>query len=410
MSLTSRLFLAPLAALCFASACDAGPDEFDALEDAETDADTGDALRTLSAFTIANLAYNPQSGTRTNTNNMGGWPFAAFDLRGQMHKHMRLIDVETAPFAGGRPGWEIGDVPPYLSVDFTDTLQLDVSPEHMLVGTAGAYSLQHSDFHDSLWTVEVDPSFIPELDAAQIAHTNGILTMRLEVSWHYPDDVAIDLQDQGEDLDEQAIVAQGGVPLYTFWYGQAGESVSTCASQYVNDHHGTGAVFFRDLSVDDHSGEVVHESDRLYIACTKGAVGKAAAKWGYWPSEMDPFTQPGDGRTSFETAVRVVRADYCGDGVSWTLPGTKLEVFDSLVHTSTTDTAHDTQPERSVIEAVWDAGGALCLDYPRIAGNYPSCAPTSCNDTQSAFHWLQYMGAAFLTRTDRLPEPNPNYP
>lgn len=55
------------------------------------------------------------------------------------------------------------------------------------------------------------------------------------------------------------------------------------------------------------------------FACRNGVAYKAVA-WGYAPWISVPH---------FQAAVRAGRADYCGNGRSFTVPGTPIEIFDS---------------------------------------------------------------------------------
>jgi hypothetical protein len=59
----------------------------------------------------------------------------------------------------------------------------------------------------------------------------------------------------------------------------------------------------------------------LTLACVNGAIGKCVM-WGYRPWE------PGM-RAFHQTCIRMVRADYCGDGAGQTLDGTPIDIWDS---------------------------------------------------------------------------------
>src|SRR5207302_1954997 len=55
---------------------------------------------------------------------------------------------------------------------------------------------------------------------------------------------------------------------------------------------------------------------------------------------------------------RMIRADYCGDGTSWTVNGRRINVYDGLgVQTDTASWS---------FEAEWDAHGARCLHATRV--------------------------------------------
>ena len=113
-----------------------------------------------------------------------------------------------------------------------------------------------------------------------------------------------------------------------------------------NDENGNlEAVLYEDLHVDMKSGAVKKMSHLINIACTAGGVGKAGL-WGYRSYEL--------GYEEFEAAVRMVRADYCGDGDSYTKPGTKVDIEDRWGINKFVD-------PNSKLEALWSPKGAMCV-------------------------------------------------
>lgn len=109
------------------------------------------------------------------------------------------------------------------------------------------------------------------------------------------------------------------------------------------------AVMFANLSVDPDTGTHEDRPNTIYMGCTSGAVGKAAM-WGYAPHFAGP--------DAHQTATRAVRADYCGDGESWTQTGTPLQVSDAWDYNLFADAGLPT-------EAMWGPEGAMCLLVPR---------------------------------------------
>src|SRR5262249_33047459 len=63
-------------------------------------------------------------------------------------------------------------------------------------------------------------------------------------------------------------------------------------------------------------------------------------------------------RDHHETCTRLLRADYCGDGTSYTLDGRPIDLYDAIGIQSDT--------ESWSFEAEWDAGGARCLSQQRV--------------------------------------------
>jgi hypothetical protein len=105
----------------------------------------------------------------------------------------------------------------------------------------------------------------------------------------------------------------------------------------------------KDITVDEFTGDMAPRKDTLYLACTSGAVGKAIV-WGYRPWER-PLPE-------FEVATRMVRADYCYDGMSWTETGMPIQVKDKY-GINTFLYANDPT------EIVWTKTKAACVNTPR---------------------------------------------
>lgn len=100
----------------------------------------------------------------------------------------------------------------------------------------------------------------------------------------------------------------------------------------------------------DDSGAFVEEPGVLTYSCMSGVIAKCVT-WGYAPWEV--------GSELHQTCTRLARADYCGDGVSWTLQGTTIDVYDVLGVEEPV-----AAPELS-FEAAWGPDGAICVSAPR---------------------------------------------
>lgn len=119
----------------------------------------------------------------------------------------------------------------------------------------------------------------------------------------------------------------------------------------------------------------------LTIACA----GSAAAKMrllGYGPQSS--ATTP----AQRQATLKMVTADYCGGGDSYTQNGTE-------VHWANASGTVAPEPgQLGDVEAVWTEDGALCLGAPRIAGtvadcSLPSCAGLAVGDGE----WVTYAAA-----------------
>lgn len=113
------------------------------------------------------------------------------------------------------------------------------------------------------------------------------------------------------------------------------------------------------------------------LACEHGAIAKCAL-WGYAPWVV--------GDAEHAACTRMVRADYCGDGSSWTRDGTLVDVTD-------VDGVQQLAGGMA-FEAGWDEAGAVCVRASRyqIVGAsgetlLPPCwaALPRCDDAEAAF-------------------------
>jgi hypothetical protein len=97
----------------------------------------------------------------------------------------------------------------------------------------------------------------------------------------------------------------------------------------------------------------------MTFACTSGAIAKCI-RFGYKPWKSV------QGRSLAQhhlACVRMVRADYCGDGVPHTVDGTQIDLWDDLGIQKRELSAK--MPE--VFEAAWSPAGATYLNVPRWA-------------------------------------------
>jgi hypothetical protein len=86
-------------------------------------------------------------------------------------------------------------------------------------------------------------------------------------------------------------------------------------------------------------------------ACESGVLAKCAA-WGYapWTAGVDLH----------QACTRMARADYCGDGVSYTKDGTAIDVFDAQ------GLAKPVDDPTFLFEAGWRPEGAACVARARF--------------------------------------------
>ncbi len=105
----------------------------------------------------------------------------------------------------------------------------------------------------------------------------------------------------------------------------------------------------------DSQGNYHANPTQVSLSCTNGALGKCV-RFGYQPWKEKNGVPL---RDYHQACFRLVRADYCGDGVGHTKDGTPINIYDRL-QIQTPDPA----PEMS-FEAVWGPEGAICINHVR---------------------------------------------
>jgi len=150
------------------------------------------------------------------------------------------------------------------------------------------------------------------------------------------DTIAPELVVVGMILDE----GEDGLVRYQLEKG----GVNVCAD-------GRGGIFVSGTW--DATG--MHHEDAkgvVSFSCMDGAIAKCAS-WGYAPWAV--------GSELHQTCTRLVRADYCGSGISFTKNGTLIDAYDSrgLASPMTDDST-------AVFEAGWGPNGAVCVNRPRF--------------------------------------------
>jgi len=303
--------LRPLLGLLLAAplACDVAPDDSELGEPHVED-------RVL--YAVGDLT----TGRRLNTNHVGNHWFSELSvLPGVSHEGTELVSVEYIdPY-----GWPMSVEIPTIEV---------VNGELQAMLASGGW-ISHADFGQTLWTIRA-----------------GSVDYELAV-------------EVGRDIEGPLA---SDTPLYTFYWQEVGGNeagwLPTCLME--TEEPSITAAVYKGLDVDDVTGEMSDtDPNILYIGCTAGAVGKASL-WGYRPDYGNlPGAQGTDTLDAFVASVRMIRADYCGNGQSWTLPGTGVYVKDHM-GINWGQGADD--------EAIWGMDGALCLENPRVNLGAVTCA------------------------------------
>jgi hypothetical protein len=105
-----------------------------------------------------------------------------------------------------------------------------------------------------------------------------------------------------------------------------------------------------------------------------GATAKCEERLGYKPWAPPAGVSADTMNKELQSCVRMIRADYCGDGNYHTVSGTEIDVRDSL-----SLQGYDMYAETSYagsagfgFEAVWTPNGSAGISYPRFLGSDPS--------------------------------------
>jgi len=113
------------------------------------------------------------------------------------------------------------------------------------------------------------------------------------------------------------------------------------------------------------TGAHVASTDQFTMACRGAALAKCI-EWGYprwnsWQESNGQSTQSVPFQYFHDACVRMVRADYCGDGVPHTIDGTTIDLWDAAgIQTQTPGVGY-------MAEAEWSPSGATCIKRPRYA-------------------------------------------
>jgi hypothetical protein len=109
------------------------------------------------------------------------------------------------------------------------------------------------------------------------------------------------------------------------------------------------------------------DGTKFSLACRHASVAKCV-EFGYksWLGFADHH----------HACVRMLRADYCGDGTPHTVNGTEINLYD--------DAGVQTDAEAWPVDAEWGPDGALCVNHHR-GGTQPSCYAAKYSATCGSF-------------------------
>lgn len=117
-------------------------------------------------------------------------------------------------------------------------------------------------------------------------------------------------------------------------------------------------------------GDWIEDPASFTLACRRYALAKCVEA-GYGPWATPDMIVGGSVisvplRPYHQACTRMMRADYCGNGTSYTVDGTLVNFYD--------DVGIRMDSEAWDFEAEWDGDGALCASTARITRALPACA------------------------------------
>ena len=291
-------------------------------------------------------------GIWLNTSSIGSKAFSEFDLTGQLHDGVRLTGMSIK-----RPNnlWITATSGEVVDGQLRAKVGSTVYTGAALIGSRWKISIPEYDYdHDDHDEDDEDDNDLRNVELwisayTQVAPNEGLYTF--------------------QTLDEN------GQPSYICDAGASGSHA---------------AIPVRNITVNRLTGDVNARPSTAYLACTSGAIGKAIT-WGYKPWQRS--------LPDFEVATRMVRADYCFDGNSWTTDGTALQIRDSY---GINDFAIASKPT----EVVWTTTGAACLTQPRSAAYVApqvTCGGQALAVCPANVTLATYSNALFWTKVGTLP-------
>ncbi|HWO17917.1 MAG TPA: ADYC domain-containing protein [Kofleriaceae bacterium] len=231
-----------------------------------------------------------------------------------------------------------------------------------------------SAFGASLRGLTLQGSELATVRASDGAVVSGAALVGATFNTHMPDDARIALRIDAHAATASEHHAGSTVHHYALSYRATGATVWTpvCSQR-------AGAPVLAIPLVGRWSyaegvpggGAKLDAPDWITFACDGFALYKCV-RLGYEPWTASAEVQLGG---HHQACTRAQRADYCGDGRSYTVASQLINIFDNVGIQD--DTASWS------LEAEWAASGARCVSRPRVPGMAPDCALSKCGASPS---------------------------
>ena len=199
---------------------------------------------------------------------------------------------------------------------------------------------------------------------AQQVRLSGEQLIGFEIVLENESDLRIRIMDTGFE-DSWAV---GAAPVRTYalaYYDGQDNSYKNVCFENADSPDATVATIITGERYDLENTLVAPEASGWFtIACAGSALAKLKLM-NYSPNAN--FDGEGNPSTpqQRQAGLRMLTADYCGDGTSFTVDGTPL-LWQNQSATVEYNSSWLAEGEDSELEAVWDDKGAVCLNTPRL--------------------------------------------
>ncbi|MEO1338503.1 MAG: ADYC domain-containing protein, partial [Myxococcota bacterium] len=158
--------------------------------------------------------------------------------------------------------------------------------------------------------------------------------------------------EDGEEVElriNDVEINEDGRPSFSVSIGLDGQWTSLCSDSEGDERRAIAVPgVWKTISGEIGGGSWASERGAFSFACRNSSIEKCV-RLGYGPEDKDFFGRP----YRLLACVRMLRADYCGDGQSWTTDGRLIEAWDD------DDINSRTEPDWPR-EAGWTPEGASC--------------------------------------------------
>ncbi|MCY0991045.1 ADYC domain-containing protein [Nannocystis sp. ILAH1] len=165
--------------------------------------------------------------------------------------------------------------------------------------------------------------------------------------------------------DDEPSSADEGRPFttYAIWFVDPDDATTkNVCPTFWNQPSTPVLTVIRGETYDRENKEVdLIEDEWVTFACKDQAAFKAKA-FGYEQGQIFPLTSAPATRAQQDATLKMITADYCGTGQSFTVQDWNI-YWENAAGTVTPDAVMNPLH----IEAVWDEFGAICVQNPRLA-------------------------------------------